>query len=318
MIAQYRKLMDAFSDPIETDEIIYHYTSAEGIRGILDSNEIWLTNTEFVNDTTECKALEQKKGLFAADDLTNEHVRKAWDRFLKWTDDGKNYYIGSFSKKGESLDQFRAYGPYCIGFDAAKLQNREAKLRLYECVYSDNDIKNWILKKQGLFGQYNTSLDDQCKMGAAFDLIFVASIKFKNEAFSAEREVRLLTVSHHTWGSENNPGMYEMDRPIHFRDHPILKIPVPYVKFFLSDTDFSPVKPEEGSNPKTRETETQMKARKMKEESDMTRKLLPLKEIIIGPIPHQKQAKTSCEILLSEKGHKGVKVITSDIPYRGF
>jgi hypothetical protein len=319
MLAQFRKLIDAFSDPIETDETIYHYTSAEGLRGILDSNEIWLTNTEFVNDTTECKALEQKKDLFAAGDLTNEHVRKAWETFVSRPYQHNKYYIGSFNKKGESLDQFRAYGPYCIGFDVAKLKNTKAKFSLYKCVYSDKDIKDWILEKEQVAEWNGDSLSDRYKETAAFDLIFAASIKFKNEVFSAEQEVRLLTVSNHTWGMyANSPSMYEKERPIHFRDHPILKTPVPYVKFFLSDTEFSPVKPEGEIDPKEIETEHQMKARKMTEESNMTRKLLPVKEIIIGPMPHQKQAETSCEILLSEKGHEDVTVIPSEIPYRGF
>jgi hypothetical protein len=56
-LKQVNELKKTFADPC--DEIIYHYTSAKGFQGIIESGEIWLTNTEFVNDTIECKALRE-------------------------------------------------------------------------------------------------------------------------------------------------------------------------------------------------------------------------------------------------------------------
>jgi len=60
-----------------------------------------------------------------------------------------------------------------------------------------------------------------------------------------------------------------------------------------------------------------MKRRKLKEEDAMTRELLPLKELWIGPMTRQKEAKRACETMLREKGYENVEVKVADIPYRG-
>jgi hypothetical protein len=104
--------------------------------------------------------------------------------------------------------------------------------------------------------------------------------------------------------------MHEDDLPIHFRPHRLYGFPVPYLKFFIEL--------ESNNRPQgTKETETQWKERKLKEEADKLRELLPITEVIVGPMAHQKEARTACEILLSERGYKQVTVTVSDIPYRG-
>ena len=304
---QYIKLIDAFADSLESESIIYHYTSSEGLRGIVESNEIWLTNTKFVNDTTECEALWKIDGLM--DRVKNQYLKEMLPR----KDEGDNTYIVSFSKDGNSLEQWRAYGNYCIGFEVKNLI--KSHFNLYECVYEDKAIKEWILEKSEVEEWEGRDLNDQAKRGAAAALFYHASKKTKNEHYKNEKEIRLIVKSHHTWGAyPNSPGMFKGDPPIYFRDHPIYKIPVSYVKFFIADKGAIKSKQEKGK----RETATQMKERKLKEEKNQKRRLLPIKEIIIGPMLHQKEAKVACEILLCEKGYGKVKIITSDIPYRGF
>src|ERR1039458_6661183 len=97
IIRDQLSLRQAFADPCRGT--IYHYTNAEGLRGIVDKHEIWMTNTAFVNDPTECKALSNAKDLFAETDLSNEFVKKAWADFLDPVyKDYNDYYIASFSK----------------------------------------------------------------------------------------------------------------------------------------------------------------------------------------------------------------------------
>jgi len=40
---------------LQTDvpELLFHYTTAAGMRGILDSSRLWATNYRFLNDTSE-------------------------------------------------------------------------------------------------------------------------------------------------------------------------------------------------------------------------------------------------------------------------
>ena len=135
-------------------------------------------------------------------------------------------------------------------------------------------------------------------------------MKYKNPYFKNEKEVRLITISNHNWLYDNSPGMYEHDLPIHVRGHSLYGFPAPYVKFFIEQDSTGDVR-------KLKEKEIEMKARKLKEERTKLRKLLPIAEVIIGPMAYQKEAKAACEILLTERGYKNVKVNVSSIPYRG-
>ncbi|HOW53873.1 MAG TPA: DUF2971 domain-containing protein [Syntrophorhabdaceae bacterium] len=258
---------------------MYHYTSADGMSGIIDRHEIWMSNTAFMNDTTELKMLQNAKTIFNDNDFANEAVRHEWHEMLERQQFNANrqtdYYMASFSRKTDSLEQWRAYGNFCIGFDAKKLAVKK-RVFLYSCLYTENDIRRWLLKKEKMH-KWKELEDDEEKRIGAYSLFDVASMKHKNEHFRNEREVRLITVSNHNWLYNNSPEMYEDDLPIHFRRHSVYGFPVPYVKFFI----------EHESNENTRrmkETEKEMKERKRKEEGIKLRELLPITEVIVGPI----------------------------------
>jgi hypothetical protein len=329
-LKQIRELKETLADPCEGT--IYHYTTEEAFHGILESSELWLTNAEFVNDITECNALSQQQDdLFEDDELSlNRYVEKWWDWFFKDKNQRENYYIASFSKEPDSLEQWRAYGSICIGFDAQRLKRNG--FFLYTCVYNKEEIGKWILEKAKAKewvlnepdrtrsyiaedGVATTSYEDG-RDGVAFSLIFNALIKFKQHYYRNEKEVRLLAVSHHDWGLfPNSPSMYESDPPIYFRLHLALKVPIPYVKFFI------PCQLEgecDSNGDYVGKTELEIKEEKRQRENKQKRALLPIKEIWIGPTQHKEETRVSCEILLKEKGYKDVKINVSEIPYRGF
>lgn len=305
MYEQLKKIIQAFSEP--EMGIVYHYTSADGVTGIIDKNEIWMSNAAFMNDTTELRMLVGAQNILEDSDFTNDAVKRAWQGFDRDRTINE-YYLASFSGKKDSLEQWRAYGNFCIGFDAKKLGIKR-NVPLYKCVYTNNGIKRWILSKEKIT-EWDGLMDDQEKRDAAYNLLYVASMKYKNSHFKNENEVRLITTSHQNWLYNNSPEMYEDDLPIHFRRHTVYGFPVPYVKFFIEQDN--------GNNAKRgKETEQEMKIRKLKEEGKKERKLLPITEVIVGPMAHQKEAKAACEIILAERGYKGVKVTSSNIPYRG-
>jgi hypothetical protein len=184
---------------------------------------------------------------------------------------------------------------------------------LYECVYGEQEIRAWIREKSAVPEWDASGLGQGDKTVAVYDLLFAAGAKYKSTHYEGEREVRLISVSHHRWQYVNSPSMYEKDRPIHFRDHPTYGIPVPYVKFFLPVEQ----KADDSAEHRPPETATEMKRRKLEEEEKMPRGLLPIKEVLIGPMAHQSEAKLACEIMLAEKGYDGIPVTASEIPYRG-
>lgn len=302
------KLMHEISDPCKGT--IYHYTSAEGFAGIIGNHEIWMSNTAFMNDTTELGMLEQlhTQSILKEEDFTNENMRRLWCSRRRYSSHGNNYYMASFSMEGDLLEQWRAYGSYCIGFDAEKFPKRKG-ISLYSCIYTAKAIKKWILKKEKMKGQDN--LTDEGKAWLAFNTLYIATMKYKNEHFKNEKEVRLITTSSHAWFYNNSPEMYENDLPIHVRRHPSYGFPVPYVKFFIEQDSSK----NEGA--KVKEDEMAMKKRKLRDEGSTPRKLLPITEVIIGPVAYQKEAMAACEILLAERGYKNVSVRESNIPYRG-
>ena len=141
--------------------------------------------TAFVNDTTECNALQKEPNLFIDSDFTNQYVWNQWNTFIKSPDTNDNTYIASFSRGEESLEQWRAYGNFRIGFDAKKL-NR-SPFNLYQCVYLKEKIKNWILSKSKVKEWNADFLDDNFKNLAAFELIYIASRKYKNKYFQIQK-----------------------------------------------------------------------------------------------------------------------------------
>jgi hypothetical protein len=288
---------------------IYHYTSADGIAGIIDNHEIWMSNTAFMNDKTELRMLQDNPTILKESDFTNEHIRNAWRNMSEQRYFDTNYYMASFSMAKDLLEQWRAYGCYCIGFDAKKLLIRKG-ISFYRCLYTAKDIKKWILKKEKIYSPDKLKDDETTKAWFAFNVLYIAAMKYKNEHFKNEKEVRLITTSSHNWYYNNSPEMYENDLPIHVRRHAKYESPVPYVKLFFEEEGKA-----EGN--KVKEKEMEMKARKLKNDPTKQRKLLPITEVVIGPIEYQKEAKTACEILLADRGYKGVKVSISNIPYRG-
>jgi hypothetical protein len=315
---QFRALIGALGDDLEGVGTIYHYTSAQGLRGIIQKGELWLTNTAFVNDTTECRALWRLRDLFRKGELTNRFVRERWESRLhphagvSDRDDGSTLYIASFSEEGSSLDQWRAYGAFCIGFDGTKMVRKGFKL--HKCVYTEDDIRDWILQKSSLREWEGNCLGDAEKRVAAGNLLNAASTKYKSDYYRGEKELRVTAVSNHTWEPyADSPAMFERQPPMHFRDHPAYKIPVPYVKFFVP----SPGTQTKWYEETQRKTPMQWKRRRLKKEDKADRGLLPITEIVIGPMARREEAELACKIMLKEKGYEDVPVQVPNIPYRG-
>lgn len=311
---QWHDLYGAFADPFKSGDVIYHYTSPEGFRGILANGEIWLTNAAFVNDTTECRAFWDlaKDDVLGNGPFPNRHVQEAWESKKRFRWEDNSYYIASFSKAADSLEQWRAYGNFCIGLDASKLV--KMGFYLYDCVYDASAIREWIWQKSTVEQWNGNHLDDQAKSAGAWNLLFAASMKYKSAHYKAEAEVRLVSVATHDVSYGGYPlSIFEKEPPIHFRGHCDYDVPVPYVKFFLVDGPY-----EEGKvRVPNGEAPMVMRARKLKNEEGQTRGLLPITEVRIGPMIRQRETKIACEILLKAKGYEDVPVNASTIPYRG-
>lgn len=226
------KLVNKIEDRITGT--LWHYTTAEGFKGIIESNEIWMTNALFVNDKTELRASFENDDIFKDIQFKNTdfNVFKSESREV----DVDDCYLASFSKKDDSLGQFRSYGNYCIGFDPKKLKNNKSSL--YKCVYKIADIKKWIISRDKLKEWQNECFDNEegqyYKISAFYDVLFARRAKFKDKHYESEKEIRLLVVSNSSWGvSSQSPTLFCEQPSIYFRDHDLFNVPVPYVKFLI-------------------------------------------------------------------------------------
>lgn len=134
---------------------LYHYTTGQGMLGLLQGARLWATNAHFLNDPSEIQygtKLVQEE-LEGASRQHKEDLKKVdsgiegfWDRWIakifvasyrvpeieKWSKEALRVfeaqgepYITCFCPNGDLLSQWRGYGSagcgYAVGFDGAKL-----------------------------------------------------------------------------------------------------------------------------------------------------------------------------------------------------
>ena len=117
-------------------DIVYHYTSADGLRGILNSKSVCLrmTDSRFLNDKEEITHGSQlvKKLIDEYDNnpeatLPGIPSHTEFMSMLLGSIADRSFYSTSFSSETEQLSQWLSYCPqqggYAIGFDKQQLSN---------------------------------------------------------------------------------------------------------------------------------------------------------------------------------------------------
>jgi hypothetical protein len=111
---------------------IYHYTSDVGMRGILESGMIWLTDIFNLNDPSELRhgvqpaieilAAAAQSGMPEVGQFSKNMAAMLRGRI----EEVASWFVCSFSKSGDELGQWRAYGDngrgYALGFDGDALE----------------------------------------------------------------------------------------------------------------------------------------------------------------------------------------------------
>lgn len=114
--------------PSVVPEHLYHYTSADGLYGIVTQKEIWATFLHYLNDSAEFQyglsltrqlIFEQAK---ESEKPLNEILAQVRDSLARL---GRiNIAVFSLTEKGDLLSQWRGYCPnggYSLGFAIASL-----------------------------------------------------------------------------------------------------------------------------------------------------------------------------------------------------
>ena len=137
---------------------LYHYTSADGLLGILSSTSVWLTNIQYMNDLSE---IQYAANLFQSvlDELDLQQLCPDQVEVVKRLSaihDGTTVmpdtgiYSASFCENGNLLSQWRAYrdtsGGYALVFDFFHfLRTSSTPCALVKVIY-DPELQYKILK----------------------------------------------------------------------------------------------------------------------------------------------------------------------------
>jgi len=137
--AEASQVVESFLVKLESYKappVVYHYTTDAGLRGILQSGRIWLTDIFSLNDPSELR-----HGLSRAQAILNQKAAsgppeskmfaKDFASLDKGLDRAAHYFVCSFSEAGDDLGQWRAYADngrgYALGFDAKALEEAFGK-----------------------------------------------------------------------------------------------------------------------------------------------------------------------------------------------
>jgi hypothetical protein len=286
----------------ENERILYHYTSINGLLGIIESKSIWAANVLYLNDASELNySLELLKdeihkfinGISNA--LSHKHI--FFDRILQdipeWiTSQRFAFFVSSFSEEGDLLSQWRGYCPGGIGFSLGFQSNRisewcskQRNCTLKPCIYDENKqrkelrilIDKLVIRYEKEMTNYQQGLgaDKEIELAVDFLLGFIKiAPTFKHPKFKEENEWRII----------KDIFLRSQDEPILIKYRKGNSMVVPYIEIPLPSTGEIPF----------------------------------INKVIVGPTRDPILSKASIEMLLKSHNVKFDKVEYSTIPYRNW
>jgi len=296
------------SRQIEAYETIYHYTDFHGLIGILKNQSLFATNINFLNDTKEfnhgIELLEYIFNSFPTNEETKgilNHLRSDVKTIYSL-----DRYVTCFSKNGDLLSQWRSYGNQgngiAIGFESREIGNSlEEYVNGINIIYDETTQKSIIQEYIKILLEYfqskkelfDWSDNDYELLVSRTILEYLEGIlaSFKHPSFIEEQEFRIEYNIDGNINKRNNKELF-------FRNSDNLIIP--YVKLFskLVESEINEID-------------------KLEDFLNLEQgKMLPIKEIILGPSLDFEMNSLAIEMLLNRNGYEGVKIKPSKIPYR--
>jgi len=282
-------------------ELLYHYTTQQGLLGILEKGCIWATHYRYLNDTSEGHIVSKLLFEELAKRSDDEGVISQGETILSEVT-SQDVYVTSFSAHGNLLSQWRAYsgesGGYSIGFSPNYLEaigkhfiNNLPRPRytpdnpLIPCQYFNGDVErqlkdkipkvvdSYIAEAEGTkrtpppTGQVGRHTPAGIALRHFWDFSRDCAIT-KDYAFHEEREWRL--VVH----------LRQFAKDVFFRQGRSMLIP--YLKIPLTCPE----------------------------------QRVEIKRVFVGPCPNPAEARKSVKMLLEKHGIWNVDIKDSLIPYR--
>src|SRR4051812_16681042 len=114
VIADYITRMNAETPP----DLMYHYTNASGLEGILRSGTLWVTDVFRLNDPGEirhgldaaCAHLTAAVERHDASDIEKDFAKTVCEKLRENVESSANYFVTSCSFERDHADQWTNYG----------------------------------------------------------------------------------------------------------------------------------------------------------------------------------------------------------------
>lgn len=206
--SEYRRRKKAYED--EQSGLIYHYTSLEGLIGIVQEDCLWLTDYSYLNDPKELaygsNLIETAiKELIphASCDVSKDILVSWQENILDWIELRESsklrVCLASFSNLGDDLSQWRAYGMISIGFCPKELKDHSKGAVLNEVIYDrSKQLKLAKLYLHHILSSCLEGLKHSNEPGVLSSMykdieILVELMAFvKHSSYASESEVRLM------------------------------------------------------------------------------------------------------------------------------
>ena len=272
-------------------ERLYHYTGRPGLVGIVESGQLWASDINYLNDTTEIRysrALLGRLGERLRADSSPEYAVDLVCQVaaaLTAAATTPPMFVISLCHDGDNLSQWRGYAEegrgYAIGFDrevlehTARLQGFTMVPIIYDRSDQEEHLAEVLRDAVGIVRDWGNDPTNapspeqqliELSLGITFAAMFV-----KDQRFVDEREWRLIRTI--------VPGVWD----------PRTRIRV-VNGVDLSYEELELVNPESGA--------------------------LSLDEIVIGPIGHAEKAEAEVRALLDDNGLHGASIGRSSLPLR--
>lgn len=215
----------------------HHYTTDDGFKGIIESQELWATSIYYLNDYTEFYHGRDAFIKSVKELLKDKEIANGAAVLLSYLFDAKPpLFVCSFSSAEDDINQWQAYSPkggYAIGFPVDKLFAYAGMIRfdLVRCEYFTENIQNTAKSMVEIIENIIQTAGGIKKFRSQFPftepsrnpllkciLMFVA--RYKEEKFISEQEHRLLYI----------PEIYE-----HPRSRTLRNKQVPFMTLSLSN-----------------------------------------------------------------------------------
>jgi hypothetical protein len=289
--------------------MLYHYTSLDGLIGIINGNSVWASHCKYLNDSTEYIhalnfPISLSNKIYIDDDYLSPFgfsMRKALDEMIH-----NDVYVSSFSEKSDLLSQWRGYCPpgrgVCIGFKRDVLEQfcSENNLNLDKCIYSESEqfqeMKNLINQCEAEFPMPTISRKDYDTFGSKdrvdHELNYKDFVMHGDGKIQADAALSNLCNSINTLAPLfKDDGFHEESEWRIISKNPSSKINfragishlIPYITLSILDYSKSAIG-----------------------------------EVIIGPNASSHNCANSVSMLLEANGFKGVNVMPSRIPFKSW